>query len=53
MDFLNQGFKGWSIAGDVTIAKNMVATVEYFDLKGKEDSDMKAKTLWSQLAVTF
>ena len=53
MDFINQGFKGWSVAGNVTVAKNMIATVEYFDIKGKEDSDMKAKTLWSQLAVTF
>ena len=52
MAFLAEGFKGWSIAGDVTLAKNMIATVEYFDLKGKE-SDIKAKTLWSQLAVTF
>ena len=53
MDFVNQGFKGWSVAGSVTVAKNMIATVEYFDIKGKEDSDMKAKTLWSELAVTF
>ena len=52
MAFLDEGFKGWSIAGDVTVAKNMIATVEYFDLKGKE-TDIKAKTLWSQLAVTF
>jgi hypothetical protein len=51
-NFLREGFKGWSLAGDYTIAKNMVATVEYFDLKGKE-SDIKGKTLWSQLAVTF
>ena len=35
------------------VGKNMIATVEYFDIKGKEDSNMKAKTLWSQLAVTF
>ena len=52
MAFLEEGFKGWSIAGDVTVAKNMIATVEYFDLKGKE-TDIKGKTLWSQLAVTF
>ena len=50
--FISEGFKGWSIAGDYTIAKNMVATIEYFDLKGKE-TDMKAKTLWTQLAVSF
>ena len=53
MDFVNQGFKGWSVAGNVTVAKNMIATVQYFDIKGKEDSDKKAKTLWSELAVTF
>ena len=53
MDFVNQGFKGWSIAGDVTVGKNMIATVEYFDIKGKEAGNEKAKTLWSQLAVTF
>ncbi len=52
MAFVNEGFKGWSIAGDVTIAKNMIATVEYFDIKGKE-TDEKGRTLWSQLAVTF
>ena len=52
MDFVNQGFKGYSLAADLTIAKNMVATVEWFDLKGKESSE-KAKTIWSQLAVTF
>ncbi len=52
MAFLDEGFKGYSLAADVTVAKNMVATVEWFDLKGKE-SDIKAKTLWSQLAVTF
>ena len=52
MDFLSEGFKGWSIAGDVTVAKNMVATVEYFDIKGKETNG-KAKTIWTQLAVTF
>ena len=51
-EFMMEGFKGWSLAGDYTIAKNMVATVEYFDLKGKE-TDIKAKTIWSQLAVTF
>jgi hypothetical protein len=52
MDFLNEGFKGWSIAGNVTVAKNMVATVEYFDIKGKETNG-KAKTIWTELAVTF
>ena len=50
--FDGEGFKGYNVGGNVTFAKNMVATVEYYDLKGKE-SDQHARTLWSQLVVTF
>ena len=46
------GFKGYSLAGYYTVAKNMVAGVEYFDLKDKID-DSKAKTLWTQMIFTF
>ena len=51
-DFVAEGFKGYSLAGYLTVAKNMVAGVEWYDLKGKE-SDNKEKTLWSQLVVSF
>ena len=60
-DFAN-GFKGWSIGGDVTLAKNMVLGVTYYDTKAinsaSEDANplsngSKAKVLWSQLNVTF
>ncbi len=52
------GFKGWMVGGNLTVAKNMVAQVEYYDLKSKGDfGDHKDgdhnKTLWSQLVVTF
>ena len=50
--FDGEGFKGYNVGGNVTLAKNMVATVEYYDLKGKE-TDQHARTLWSQLVVTF
>ncbi|WP_337800973.1 hypothetical protein, partial [Acidaminococcus intestini] len=50
--FDGEGFKGYNVGGNVTLAKNMVATVEYYDFKGKE-SDQHARTLWSQLVVTF
>ena len=50
--FDGEGFKGYNVGGNVTLAKNMVATVEYYDLKGKE-FDQHARTLWSQLVVTF
>ncbi|MBR1661778.1 MAG: S-layer homology domain-containing protein [Acidaminococcaceae bacterium] len=51
-DFVDEGFKGYSLQGDVTVAKNMIASVQYYDLKGKM-SDVKARTLWSELTVTF
>ena len=41
--FDGEGFKGYNVGGNVTLAKNMVATVEYYDLKGKE-SDQHART---------
>ena len=47
-----EGFKGYQVGVNYTIAKNMVAAVEYYDLKGKESED-KARTLWSQLVITF
>ena len=51
-DFAWEGFKGYSLAGYYTLAKNMVAGVEYYDLKGKE-TDNTSKTLWGQMVVTF
>jgi hypothetical protein len=51
-NFLTEGFKGYSLAGYVTVAKNMVAGLEWYDLKGKE-TDNKEKTLWSELVVSF
>ena len=50
--FDGEGFKGYKVGGNLAVAKNMVAQVEYYDLKGKE-SDQHARTLWSQMVVTF
>ncbi|MBO5636369.1 MAG: S-layer homology domain-containing protein [Acidaminococcaceae bacterium] len=50
------GFKGWSIGGDVTVAKNMVASVTYYDtkaLKGEQEDNAKTKVIWSEFNVTF
>jgi len=52
-DFGPDGFKGWMVGGNLTVAKNMVAQVEYYDLKDKGNTDNHAKTLWSQMVVTF
>ena len=48
-----EGFKGWMVGGNLTVAKNMVAQVEYYDLKDKGATSNHAKTLWSQMVVTF
>ncbi|MBQ8491337.1 MAG: S-layer homology domain-containing protein [Acidaminococcaceae bacterium] len=50
------GFKGWSIGGEVTIAKNMVLSTTYYDtkaLKGNLEGNAKTKVLWSEFNVTF
>ena len=51
------GFKGYMFGGNLAVAKNMIATVEYYDLKDKNDSAVyagkHARTLWSELTVTF
>ena len=51
--FMDQGFKGYSVGANYTVAKNMVLGAQYFDLKGKEDSHDRAKVLWGDLTVSF
>ena len=47
-----EGYKGIYAKANVTVAKNMIAGIQYWDLKGRE-SNVKNKTLWSELVVTF
>ena len=49
------GFKGYMVGGNLALAKNMVASVEWYDLKGKGGNldGQHARTLWSQMVVTF
>ena len=53
----NAGFKGWAVGGNVTVAKNMIANVTYYDTKSLnsdiEEGSTKAKVLWSQFDITF
>ena len=41
------------VGANCAIFKNMVAALEYYDLKGKEDNEDKARTIWTELMVTF
>jgi hypothetical protein len=49
---LTEGAKGWYGVAKYTLAKNMIADVEYWDMKGRE-TDRKNKVLWSGLYVSF
>jgi hypothetical protein len=51
-DFLDEGYKGWSFGASYTVAKNMMATVTWYDLKGRETED-KEKCLWSEFQLRF
>ena len=47
-----EGFKGYSVAADYALAKNIVAKVQWYDLEAKED-EQDAETIWSQVVFTF
>ena len=50
------GYKGFEVGANVTLAKNIVAGVKYFDLESREDKGYgapDAQTLWSEVIFTF
>ena len=47
-----EGYKGLFAKANVTVAKNMIASIQYWDLKGRESS-VKNKALWTDFVVTF
>ena len=46
------GFEGWGLFANYTLAKNIVAQVEWYDLDSKENDDTQ-ETLWTQVVFTF
>jgi hypothetical protein len=52
-----EGFRAWRIGANYTVAKNMVAKVNYIDVKGKGQdvagAKKSAKTIYTQLILTF
>ncbi len=52
INLYREGYKGWSLGASYTVAKNMMATVTYYDLKSRE-TDVKSKTIWSEFQVRF
>ena len=59
----NTGFKGYMIGANYTLAKNIVATLEWYDLKEKslwydyagykKSPEVDMETLWAQVVFTF
>jgi hypothetical protein len=47
-----QGAKGFWVRANYAVAKNIVADIEYWDLKGRV-TDIKSKTLWTALNFYF
>lgn len=50
--YVDEGFKGYMVGGGVTLAKNMVYQLHYYDLEGKE-SGIDDQVLWSRLQIMF
>ena len=46
------GFKGFEVGANYTLAKNIVAGVRYYDLEARE-GEADVKTLWSEVIFTF
>ena len=50
------GYEGFEVGANVTLAKNIVAGVKYADLEGREDKGdgtPDAQTLWTEVVFTF
>ena len=50
--FMKEGFKGYNVGVNYALAKNLVYSVDYYDLEGKE-SDNDTRVIWSRLQITF
>lgn len=51
-EYGGQGFEGYMVGVNYTFAKNIVGSVEYYDLEEKEGTS-ESQTIWSQLVFTF
>ena len=52
INMAREGSKGWWVRANYAVAKNIIADVEYWDLKGRVD-DCKSKTLWTAVNFAF
>ena len=48
----NHGYKGYSLNASYTFAKNMMYSIQWYDLKDRQDSK-KYQTLWNEIQLRF
>ena len=51
-NLFDEGYKGYSLSGSYTVAKNMMYTIKWFDVKGRV-TDVKNKVLWNEFQLRF
>ncbi len=51
--YSKEGFKGYAVGANYTLAKNIVYNLDYYDFEGKEDSNLTDRVIWSRLQITF
>jgi len=51
-DMMTEGFKGYNVGANLTLAKNMVYSIDYYDLEGKE-TEKDSRVIWNRLQITF
>ena len=49
---IQNGYKGYSLSASYTFAKNMMYTIQYYDLKDRQ-TDVKYKKLWNEVQFRF
>ena len=52
-NFSKGGIKGYDVAVDYALAKNVIASVTYYDYENQENSSIDNQMLWSRLTFTF
>ncbi|MPM34976.1 hypothetical protein SDC9_81566 [bioreactor metagenome] len=52
-NFSKGGIKGYDVAVDYAFAKNVIASVTYYDYENHENSSIDNQMLWSRLTFTF
>ena len=51
--YTSDGYKGYEVGANYTVAKNMVLGLKYTDFEGREGADCDNQTLWSEIVFTF